>query len=76
MSYPLYSPPFYLVFWFHRLAALCDFEAAVDAPIGTISQPQLEQDDMPQLILIAVKPGAKLLQAYQNTGAVHKAALN
>jgi len=31
---------------------------------------------MPQLILIAVKPGAKLLQAYQNTGAVHKAALN
>jgi hypothetical protein len=44
--------------------------------ICAIAQPQLEQNDLPQLRLVAVKSEAKTLETCANAIAIYKPVLN
>jgi len=61
-----------------RLAGInaCSTDCPTRPAIAAIAQPQLEQNDVAQLGLIAVQPSREPLQARQHAGAVNKSPLH
>src|SRR5262245_18155712 len=61
----------------YKIVHLCGSERLPrHRTIRAMPQPQFEQNDLPQLGLVAVQPNAKALQAREDARAIHNSSLH